>query len=208
MRKLSRLGWGSRVLLALAVGGAVFGVAAVVQAAVPSSDGRIHACYGNASQPVGVRGDVRVRINWPAEPCPNGFTPFEWNVVGPTGPTGATGPTGPTGAAGAGARAYAYVDPSPLAFVAGHVLNFSAVTRPSTGIYCLTPSGGVSQTNAVPSVTVEWGESGPGSNLIAFWREHPNGNSCPSTNDFEVRTYDTGDTNVLANDVAFTIVVP
>jgi len=63
MHRLRGLSGGGRVLLALTVGGAVFGIASVVAAAVPSSDGVIHGCYGNASQPAGVRGDVRVRIN-------------------------------------------------------------------------------------------------------------------------------------------------
>jgi hypothetical protein len=101
MHRLRSLSRGGRVLLALAVGGAVFGIASVVFAAVPSSDGVIRGCYGNSSQPVGVRGDVRVRINYPAEQCPPGFTPLNWNQRGVTGPTGARGPTGPKGTTGA-----------------------------------------------------------------------------------------------------------
>jgi len=58
-------------------------------------------------------------------------------------------------------------------------------------------------------VTVEWGESS-GSNLSAYWREHPLGNSCPNVTDFEVRTYTftAGGDNALSNNVAFDIVVP
>jgi hypothetical protein len=206
MRHYKMLGRGSRLLVALAVGGAAFGIASAVQASIPSSNGVIHGCYGKPGTPQ--KGELRVRNFDQGEQCRFYENTLDWNQTGPTGPTGATGPTGPTGAAGAGARAYAFVDDGSVAFVAGHVLNFSAVTRPSTGIYCLTPSGGVSQTNAVPSVSVEWGFSS-GSNLIAYWREHPAGNSCPNVNDFEVRTYDTtGGNNVLANNISFTIVVP
>jgi hypothetical protein len=84
---------------------ACFVTAGVAYANVPSSDGIIHGCYGNASQPAGVRGDLFVRINYDqGKACPFNFTPVDWNaqgVRGPTGPQGIPGPPGPTGPAGA-----------------------------------------------------------------------------------------------------------
>ena len=45
-RSLSR---GGRLLLALVVGGVVFGIASVVQASIPDSAGVINACYERTS---------------------------------------------------------------------------------------------------------------------------------------------------------------
>jgi hypothetical protein len=45
---LSRPNRGRRLLVALAVGGAAFGIASAVQASIPDSNGIVHACY-NAS---------------------------------------------------------------------------------------------------------------------------------------------------------------
>ena len=47
-RGLSR---GGRVLLALAVGEALFGIASAVLASIPSANGVIHGCYGKAGTP-------------------------------------------------------------------------------------------------------------------------------------------------------------
>jgi hypothetical protein len=200
---LNKLGRGSRILLALAVGGAVFGIASVVQADIPDS-GVIHGCYGKPATPQ--KGQLRVIDASQGEQCRFYENPLNWNQTGPTGPPGPTGPTGPAGSA----RAYAYVLPGASPTLdAARTKNFSAVINNGTGIYCLTPSGGVTEAGAAPSVTVEWGESS-GSNLSAYWREHPLGNSCPSTTQFEVRTYTfaAGGDNTLSNSVAFTIVVP
>ena len=46
MRRLRSLSRGGRLLRALLVGGAVFGIANAVQADLPD-DGVIHGCYGN-----------------------------------------------------------------------------------------------------------------------------------------------------------------
>jgi hypothetical protein len=45
------------------------------------------------------------------------------------------------------------------------------VTHPSTGIYCIQPSGAWDVTRMVPVVTVEWGESS-GNSLLAYYRNH------------------------------------
>ena len=91
-------------------------------------------------------------------------------------------------------------------FATGRVKNFSAVTNAATGIYCLTPSGGVTEEGSAPVVTVEWGTSA-GSNLSAYWEE---GTHDCAAGQFEVRTYifAAGGNNVESNNVAFTIAVP
>ncbi len=202
MSYLTKLGKGSRLLLALAVGGAVFGIASAVQASIPDANGVIHGCYAKAGTPS--QGDLRVSDSGICKPTEN---PLTWNQKGVTG---ATGPTGPTGPVGPSVRAAAYVLPgSSPTLDPARTHNFSAVINNGTGIYCLTPSGGVTEAGSTPIVTVEWGESS-GSNLSAYWREHPLGNSCPSTTQFEVRTYTftAGGDNTLSNNVAFDIVVP
>lgn len=209
MKHIGRLSVGGRALLALVVGGAVFGIATAVQASIPDANGVIHGCYNTSLAHGNPTGALRVidtaKINGN---CASWEAPLNWNQTGVTGPTGPTGPAGPTGPGGA--RAYAYVLPggSPTLDPA-RTKNFSAVINNGTGIYCLTPSGGVTEAGSTPLVTVEWGESS-GSNLSAYWREHPLGNSCPSTTQFEVRTYTftAGGDNTLSNNVAFDIVVP
>ena len=92
--------------MALAVGGAVFGIATAVQASIPDASGVIHGCYNHSlahGSPTGV-----LRVIDTAKPdgnCASWETPLNWNQGGVTGPTGAgasgtTGPTGPTGASG------------------------------------------------------------------------------------------------------------
>ncbi len=79
-------------LLAVAIGGALFGVTTAVQASIPDN-GVIHGCYGNS-------GGLRV-IDNATEACKSAETALNWNQQGPTGPRGTTGPKGSTGAAGA-----------------------------------------------------------------------------------------------------------
>src|SRR5262249_9381672 len=104
MGRLRCLGRGGRFLLALAVGGAAFGIATAVQAAIPDADGVIHGCYGKPGTPQ--RGQLRVRDVSQGEQCRFYENPLDWSTAGvtgaagPTGPTGPPGPTGPTGPAG------------------------------------------------------------------------------------------------------------
>jgi hypothetical protein len=86
-------------LLAIAVGGALFGIASAVQASIPSSNGVIHGCYGKPGTPQ--KGQLRVRDADQGEQCRFYENTLDWNQTGPTGATGATGPTGPTGPTGA-----------------------------------------------------------------------------------------------------------
>jgi hypothetical protein len=91
MSRLRALGRGGRLLVALAVGGALFGIATAVQADIPDS-GVIHGCYkiyqGHA---------LRVIDTSQGEHCLPGELPLDWNAAGVTGARGATGPTGPRG---------------------------------------------------------------------------------------------------------------
>jgi hypothetical protein len=93
LRSLSRAG---RLLVALAVGGALFGIASV-QADIPDN-GVIHGCYGKPGTTY--KGNLRVRDASQGEQCRFYENPLDWNQTGPTGVTGPTGPTGSTGPAG------------------------------------------------------------------------------------------------------------
>ncbi len=104
MHRLRGLSRGGRLVLALAVGGAVFGIATAVQASIPDSSGVIHGCYNNSLAHGYPTGALRVidtsKVNGN---CASWETPLNWLQAAPTGatgPTGQTGPTGPTGATG------------------------------------------------------------------------------------------------------------
>jgi hypothetical protein len=130
---------------------------------------------------------------------------------GPAGTPGAQGAQGPQGPAGS-AVAYAQVTPGGASpsFVAPRTSGFSAVTRPAGGLYCLAPdaalvgqvfSGGSPTRPTVASV--EYGNSTTQTDqLIVEVRGATV--DCPA-NTFELRTYRNG---ALANDIAFTLIVP
>jgi collagen triple helix repeat protein len=94
MGRLRGLSRGGRLLIALTVGGAIFGIAAAVQADIPDG-GVIHACYKQ------VNGQLRVIDTSQGGTCLASENALSWNQTGPTGATGARGATGPTGAKGA-----------------------------------------------------------------------------------------------------------
>jgi hypothetical protein len=128
--------------------------------------------------------------------------------TGLQGDAGLQGPKGDSGTPGT-ARAYAMVLPgSSPSFEAARTKNFSAVVHQGTGVYCLTPSGGVTEAGTAPVVTVEYGNSS-GDNLAAYWDDGTGGNSC-TAGQFEVATFTftAGGNNVLSDNVAFTIAVP
>ena len=85
MGRLGGLSRGGRLLLALTVGGAIFGIATAVQADIPDS-GVIHGCYQK------VNGQLRVIDTSQGGTCRPSEKALSWNQTGPTGPTGATGP--------------------------------------------------------------------------------------------------------------------
>jgi Collagen triple helix repeat (20 copies) len=149
---------------------------------------------------------------------PRGFTGFPGakGTTGKTGKTGATGKTGPAGKNGTNGTngapgapgtvvASAIVQPSgaPPAANLINPSNVASVSEPSTGIYCITTTPGVSLAPvATVSPEVSYGTiKAPG--LIAVNSQHTN---CPAT-PYEVDTYTPG-TTTLATGYAFTVVIP
>jgi len=104
MYRLRGLSRGGRLLLALLVGGAVFGIATAVQASIPDASGVIHGCYHRTANPGTRPGALRVIDTDRGQSCYADENPLDWSAnagaTGATGPTGVTGPTGPTGPAG------------------------------------------------------------------------------------------------------------
>lgn len=101
-------------------------------------------------------------------------------------------------------RAYASVLRTP-AFDATRTKGFASVTRPFTGVYCLTPSPGTDIVNVPALVTIEWGTSF-GFDLLAY----PIGVNfqCPAGT-LEVRTYQLpGGVATLSNNIAFYVWLP
>jgi hypothetical protein len=130
---------------------------------------------------------------------------------GETGPRGAQGPQGPQGPAG---TALAYAQVSPLganpSFVAARTSGFSTVTRPAGGLYCLAPNDAVlaqafsgGQPTRPTVASVEYGNSAMQQQTLIAEVRGAN-NDC-GNNLFEVHTYRNG---AVANDVAFTLIVP
>jgi hypothetical protein len=126
------------------------------------------------------------------------------------GEAGPQGPQGPEGLPGT-ALAYAQVDDGGAtpSFVADRTSGFSAVTR-TDGRYCLALDadlvdlaldGGVPYVPTVASV--EYGNTGGNTAQVIVQVRGANA-TCPA-NTFEVFTYRNG---ALANDVAFTLIVP
>ena len=96
MRSLKTLGRGGRVLVAVAIGGAVFGIATAVQASIPDVSGVIHGCYNTSLAHGNPTGGLRViDTSRPDGHCTSWEGSLDWNQTGPTGATGPTGPTGP-----------------------------------------------------------------------------------------------------------------
>jgi hypothetical protein len=108
-------------------------------------------------------------------------------------------------------RAFAAVQRTPsVAFDALKTKGFSAVTRPSTGIYCLTPSVDVS--NPTIMVSVEWGNS-LGNDLVAVSVQTPLPFTPCTGSDIQIRTYDFGadvanPVLTLSDQVAFNVFIP
>jgi len=103
--------------------------------------------------------------------------------------------------------AYAKVNSgSSPTFNAAYTRNFTAVTSPSTGLYCLTPAAGISPASSPLIVSAEWSTS-LGSDLWAYWRS--SGIGCP-VGQYAVLTYQLGGdaTPDLSATVAFVAYVP
>lgn len=93
LRSLSR----GRVPVALAVGGALFGIASAVQASIPDASGVIHGCYVKSAAPGSQPGALRVIDTALGQTCQLSEGALTWSQHGPTGVRGPTGPKGPTG---------------------------------------------------------------------------------------------------------------
>lgn len=97
-----------RLLLALGVGGVMFGIATAVQASIPDNQGVIHACYhvdgqGNVDGGSNLRVIDAASSKKDGQACKKDENALDWNqtgVPGPQGPPGAQGPPGPQGSPG------------------------------------------------------------------------------------------------------------
>lgn len=111
MKRVRRLSGGRRLLVALVVGGASFGIASAVQASIPGASQVIHGCYSPSG--ANATGGTTLNIlNSTKASCGKTMRPIAWNqkgprgMRGPAGPIGAkgvrgaTGPTGPVGISG------------------------------------------------------------------------------------------------------------
>lgn len=106
-----------------------------------------------------------------------------------------------------GVRAYADVTRD-AAFVAARTSGFVTVTRPKTGVFCLTLSDDtLDPLTTAPVVSVDWDNSS-GANLAAYLSKSAHG--CPTGTDLGVRTFSfaSGGDFKPADTVAFTILVP
>jgi len=127
---------------------------------------------------------------------------------GALGPPGDPGTSGAAGAAGT-ARAYAQVNSYKSHFGMVLAKNFTAVSHPDTGVYCLTPAAGIDPTLMPCVVSPEWADS-HGSDLLAEWDSTGSftGGPC-NTNEFVVRTFQLpGGTPTPSDEVAFVVIVP
>ena len=79
MRRIRSLGPAAKLLVALAVGGAGFGIATAVQASIPDANGVIHGCYQK------VNGQLRAIDTDVGQACTPGEKSLTWNQIGPTG---------------------------------------------------------------------------------------------------------------------------
>jgi hypothetical protein len=115
-------------------------------------------------------------------------------------------PSGERGPAGS-ARAYAEVNAGGVSlapsFKPGAVKGFTAVSNPSTGLYCLTPEAGIDAHTSAAVVSPLWESGYAGSPEHAYrWEQTPN--ACPD-GDFVVVTLGTGS---MTEALDFSIVVP
>jgi hypothetical protein len=87
VRYIGRLSRGGRVLVALVIAGAGFGITTAVQASIPDASGVIHGCYSKTN------GTLRVIDTATEHQCRPSESALNWSQSGPAGPTGARGPS-------------------------------------------------------------------------------------------------------------------
>jgi hypothetical protein len=205
---------------------AVFGALAIAVPALASSGSSSPAAHPararHCSAVIVISHGRRVRAclvpgprGFTGSPGPRGATGKTGTGGGKTGKTGNTGKQGSPGKNGTNGTngtpgapgtvvASAIVQPSaPPAANLINPSNIASVSEPSTGVYCITTTPGVSLAPvATVSPEVSYGAiKAPG--LIAVNAQHPN---CPAT-PYEVDTYAPG-TTTLATGYAFTIAIP
>jgi type VI secretion system secreted protein Hcp len=73
---------------------------AVAIAAIPASDGTIHACYSTTAPSGTATGAVRIVDE--GQTCATGEQTLTWSQTGPTGPSGPAGPSGDSGSSTGG----------------------------------------------------------------------------------------------------------
>jgi hypothetical protein len=169
---------------------------------------RIRACL--IPGPRGFTGPIGPRGATGKTGAPGGKTGATGKTgkTGAPGKTGATGPTGPQGPIGpSGIPAYAVVQPTstPPTVNLINASGIASVSEPSPGIYCVTPTSGLSLATGVTVVSpeVSFGPiTAPG--VIAVNAQKSN---CPTT-PYEVDTYTPGTTQTLATGYSFTILIP
>src|SRR3954462_5811881 len=92
MKRPLSLSRGGKLLVAVTLAAAGFGIVSAVQAAIPDSNGVIHGC-------VLPSGNLRV-IDSASEACKGNAASLDWSQTGPRGPAGPAGPAGPQGPKG------------------------------------------------------------------------------------------------------------
>ena len=195
-------------------------------AAIPGPSGVINGCYQTKT------GNLRVVSA--GKKCLRSEKALNWNQTGPrglqglqgakgdtgatgakgdtgatgakgdTGATGAKGDTGATGAPGT-ARAYAEVNPTGPAYLAARTKGFTgSPSRPTTGIYCLTPdpATGINPSTVAPVASQEVALSFVDLGFV----QDGDGNVNCGANQIVVITLATNDT--LTNGIAFNVIVP
>src|SRR3954452_23467193 len=94
MKRVPSLSRGTKLLLVVVLGAAVFGVVSAVQAAIPNSTGVINGCYQKNV------GNLRVIDPSAGDSCRPSEIGISWSQTGPQGPQGIPGPQGPQGLPG------------------------------------------------------------------------------------------------------------
>ena len=129
--------------------------------------------------------------------CKKHETAPDLTAFGGRGPTGATGPRGAAGVPGS-ARGWVLVDNASAIIAASHI---ATATRPSPGVYCLTPDATIDASATIGWAVPEY-ENSSGSSLVVYVRFPASG--CPAGT-FQVETYDAG--GALSDNVGFVFVV-
>lgn len=195
MRRMPALRAAGRVVAAVCVGGAVFGIATAVQAAIPDANGTIHACYNTSLAHGNPVGALRViDTSQPNGACATWEKALAWNQRGVTGPTGSQGPTGsrgPTGARGAtgpkGATGARGATGSKGATGATGATGPTGTTGP-TGLRGPTGSKGTTGAKGTTGTTGSTGPTGPSSvQTVTASATHSCASTCEGGFDIDVR---------------------